>query len=313
MQSAAGRKPTQSLKGSNVIFWNCASGVFNKKPMIEKYIEQFKPEVFFISECELGPNHMIELLNVPGYSIELANTFKSREKGRIMAYVANDSGFSRMQSLEHPLNDIIVLRKGNCSIIGLYAGFKTYDDETILSNFDRLLANVSSVSSKYRKIIVGGDFNADFSRENCPKKKSLELWQVKNAFDHLNFSKSTRLRLVAGVLQQSTIDHVFVKDMNVRDKQIIDTEVSDHALLIATFELFKKTDISNKKHVITDWRKFNGERLCAIVNEKIHDFPQTSSSPDVLNRELTSLLTVAMNRHRCKNERQFSFKLLVNR
>jgi hypothetical protein len=85
--------PTK-MSRSNILYWNCASGVYNKKAFIEKYTLQFKPLVFFVSECELHSDQMISLLNLKDYRIEIAGTFESKNKGRLMAFVQRDSASS---------------------------------------------------------------------------------------------------------------------------------------------------------------------------------------------------------------------------
>jgi hypothetical protein len=74
------------LKSKNdvFVFWNCANGVFGKKLFIQKYIDSAKPSLFFVSECDLTQNMMLELMNIDGYSIEVAKTLDKRKKGRLM-------------------------------------------------------------------------------------------------------------------------------------------------------------------------------------------------------------------------------------
>ncbi len=104
----AGKMPMPILKTRNdkILFWNCASGFFNKKPFVEEYILQKKPALFFISECNIAQGHMLELMNVPGYLIEVSGTLKTRNKGRIMVYVKSGSGYSRKAELEDDTNEV---------------------------------------------------------------------------------------------------------------------------------------------------------------------------------------------------------------
>jgi hypothetical protein len=160
------------------MFWNCAPGIFNKKATIEKYIHDFKPTVFFVSECDLRTSHMHELLNVKGYQKEIAKTLDDVGKGRVLAYVKDGSGFSRVLALEGQKYDILVFRTKGLVVAGIYAGFQTYENETVNSNYQRLLENLKEISDKCASsLIIGGDFNADLNKSTA-KSRCLELWQT---------------------------------------------------------------------------------------------------------------------------------------
>jgi hypothetical protein len=90
MPSTAGKVPTTSQQ-VKCLFWDCASGVFNKKAFNEKYINDFKPVLFFVSECEIKPDQMIEIMGISSYSLDVASTLQSQGKGRLLAYVKNGS------------------------------------------------------------------------------------------------------------------------------------------------------------------------------------------------------------------------------
>jgi hypothetical protein len=291
-----GKMRTQThprTNSSSFLFWNCASGVFNKKAYIEKYTQMFNPLVFFISECDLSPNHMVGLLSIRGYRIEVSKTIEINKKGHIMALIKDKAGITRLDKYEDPQNEIIVLKKDAKIIVGVYAGFKTFANESVNSNFDRLLNNLSQICSKFQKVLVGGDFNVDVDRDHCAKSKNFGLWIAENSLDRLEFGQ-TRQRIVAGSLQTSAIDHVFVKDVPVQRVRAVSSEASDHSVLVVDLLLDKTPVIRTKKQVVIDWRKFNNDSMMTVLTEKTKDI-DCSASFEIFNRELTTSITSAMN------------------
>ena len=276
------------------LFWNCASGLYNKKPYIEKYIASFKPVLFFISECEVTPDQMIELMNVPGYTIEVAKTLESRHKSRLLAYCKNGAGFSRKCDLElDDKNDLIVFGSRELVVIGIYAGFKLFDGESVQGNFDRLLAGLGPICEKFPKVLIGGDFNADPSRP-CPKSRSMEIWQTNYGLDQL-VTTVTRERLVSGFLQQSMIDLVFQKDLDDISVNVKCSEASDHSIIIVRSPAPTKPKVKFKKEIITDWRNFNAEKMCDDLMESLNDLNHSNPS-DILDRDLSMAILASLNR-----------------
>jgi hypothetical protein len=102
---------------NNLLFWNCANGIYNKKASVEKHISFYSPVIFFISEAEIRKNQMIKVLNVPGHKIDVANTLESRQKGRLIAYEKENSGFKRCPRLEHKFNDVLVYSSRDKTVV----------------------------------------------------------------------------------------------------------------------------------------------------------------------------------------------------
>jgi hypothetical protein len=298
MQSRDGkmRHQTQS-KSPNpcVIFWNCASGVYNKKPYIEKYIQQFNPTVFFISECDVKRDHNTNLLKIQGFELEVAGTVQSKNKGRVLAYVKNGSEFQRARSLEAKDCDLIALKRDSEVVVGVYVGFKTDPGETVITNFERLLSNLSGICEKFDNVLIGGDFNADLSRIHCPKSKRLYLWQIENGLDQ-HVSGVTRIREVSGSIQQSQIDQLFSKAIRVNQVDLHPSEVSDHLIVVSSFtSRHSAPPIFHEKKIVIDWRNFNPNHMCNLIRDGLKDFKDTDSV-EVMNRNLVSAITVAMNK-----------------
>ncbi len=289
-----GKKPPPQLK--TVLFWNCARGIFDKKVIVEKYIKLYKPCVFFISECDLSKGHMTEMLSVEDYRIEIAETLESKNKGRLLAYVRNKDNLKRMRKLEEKDNDLIVLGDANeMVLVGVYAGFKTTEGETIGSNFERLVTNLKNICSKCQtKVIVGGDFNAD-PRTNTPKAKLLEILQADYGLDQL-VETVTRERLVLDQLQQSMIDLVYARDVPSARVAVVHSEASDHHLVTLMYETKSTQPIYFKKRVVIDWRRNDAQKMSAFAAIALENSRvMTSEDPNVVNRDLTAAISESMN------------------
>ncbi len=126
---------------------------------------------------------------------------------------------------------LVFSAKDHGVVVGLYAGFKTFEGETVNSNFERLLAHLTDICEKSDGLLIGGDFNAEPGRQGN-KSTMLDLWQTNCGLDQL-VNESTRHRLVAGTFQSSMIDHIYVKELPSISVRSVTCEVSDHNLLVA--------------------------------------------------------------------------------
>jgi hypothetical protein len=275
-----------------VIFWNCGSGVFSKKAFIEKYIAKFKPDLFFISECDINQGQLLGLLRVQGYDIEVSKTLESRNKGRVMAYVKVDSRYKRQSNLESEVDDVLVFKDDTKVIAGIYSGFKTYNQETVQLNFERLLRTLRVICDSNESVLIGGDFNADPSK-NCVKSRTLDLWQTDCGLDQL-VNKNTRMRIVDGQVQESMIDLVFVKEIEPTVK-LLSSEASDHSLIIANVQRQVPMKICFKKKIVIDWRNFSECRMSVALNEALKDL-KMSESIYKMDRDISSCIIQAMNK-----------------
>lgn len=254
----------------------------------------FKPVIFFVSECDIQDKHNLDLLKLKGYDIHVSGTLKSRNKGRILAYVKDGCGVTRREELEHSNNDILVFNFGQILIAGVYAGFKTYANETNISNFQRLLDNLSCVAEKSlkRELIIGGDFNADPSRD-CSKFKLLDIWQTDQALDQL-VNEVTRIRAVDNTVQMSTIDLVFVGDVPGVEVQVKPTEVSDHHLVITQIPKPKSNAVKFEKKIIVDWRNYDQQKMNDLITTNLGT--EFSERIETCDRDITIAVVSAMNR-----------------
>jgi hypothetical protein len=147
------------------------------------------------------------------------------------------------------------------------AAGKTYCGETILGNFKRMLQNLSEIITKRDKIIVCGDFNADPNKD-CPKSKCLDLWKTDHALDQI-IDTDTHVRLVQDDVQHLMLDLVFHKEIDGITAEVFPTEMSDHHLVLVTTPAMIKPQIMFQKMVVTDWRRFDCNRMSELIKENL--------------------------------------------
>ncbi len=294
MQSRDGGMQTQirKKKFNNFLFWNCANGVFNKKLSIEKYISFYEPCILFVSECEITPDHMLELLKIPGYRLDISKTLESRGKGRILAFVKTGMELFRRNDLELQFNDILVYSSKDITVAGVYCGFKNYEPGSVTSNLERLLINLRLVCDKNSKVMIGGDFNVDPTRQD-KKSKLVELWQTDCGLDQL-VTDITRIREVNGSLQQSMIDLIFTKDLENVSVTPVNSEVSDHCLMVANTKIKADVKIKFHKQIIVDWRNFDPLKMCQDLKTNLEDVGHNDSI-NRFDRDLSIAILTSMN------------------
>ncbi len=192
-------------------YWNCASGFIRKWDTIKELLSNEQPDVFFVAEADLANGFDLSMLHVQGYAIDLNSTYHIRGKCRLITF--HKEQFKRVLSLEENGNELIVLSNNTQVVVGVYRHFKCFDSETVTSNFERLMTNLSSIVRHFSSnatfpILILGDMNVDLSGDELtpsPFYKKLNGWLDNFVLDQL-VTEYTRMRLAAGILQVSLLD-----------------------------------------------------------------------------------------------------------
>jgi len=130
----------------NILYWNCASGIFNKIDVIKFKIQEQKPDVFFISEADLNEKMDLNLLGISEFTLATSKTFSDVRKSRLCAYYNNS--WTLNEEFMSEKDELIILEHENLSIIGIYRPFKLLQGETATTNFLRLLAKIQDYLDK---------------------------------------------------------------------------------------------------------------------------------------------------------------------
>jgi len=222
----------------------------------------------------------------------VSHTLETRGKGRLLAYSKISAMFERKKDIEDCNENVMVFDNKEFRVVGIYSGFKTYQNETVVGDFERAIRVLEKASSSTnKKLIIGGDFNPSPLRSD-KKAGILKLWSASEGLVQ-KVKDVTRYRLVGDTIQQSQIDLVYTNDPSQVTVSLMDTEVSDHKIVIAS----AKTDtieVINQKKILTDWRHFSDESFQASLRKFCTEI-RDSDNVDILNREIICSMTQAMN------------------
>jgi len=133
-------------------------------------------------------------------------------KARQAVYVMRGSRFKRAEHLENGLSEVIVLDNGSVKVCGVYRPFKNINSLTSGAAFDLLLGNLENITKCNSDLIIGGDFNVNWT--DHPLLPKLCDWMEKCGLIQ-QVNSVTRTQIVSKidgiVLNESCIDLVFVK------------------------------------------------------------------------------------------------------
>jgi len=93
----------------NILYWNCASGIFNKASLIKNKLIEHKPEIFFIAESDLNNAMNLNLLNHLGYNLHTSQTITNERKSRLCSY--SKPGWNLANNHMSKNDEIIILKK----------------------------------------------------------------------------------------------------------------------------------------------------------------------------------------------------------
>lgn len=250
----------------SVVFWNCANGLVPKLDFVEFYLNSIKPELMFVFESELKKDMDYSCLAIPRYDLHISKTL-CWGKARMVTYIKSDSKFKRCENLEDGESELMVYTNNKVIISGVYRPFKTVNNHTQGSAFDKLLTSLDNVTKHHTELIIGGDFNVNWESSSC-KKDALEEWCERSGLEQL-VSGSTRRREVKKVdgekyLQSSCLDLVFASSP-VRTK-IMPSASSDHDIVEVLFENHQSPKSMTKKVTTVDWRKYSPLKAAQLLS-----------------------------------------------
>jgi len=296
--SSRTERTTMIAQWSNdiALWWNCGGGIIHKIDYIKYTIKSKRPAILFISESEIYFHNDLGPLQIEGYDLILSGTH-ARGKARVAAYIRQNLKYKRIELPDFNYVEIIAFKVDDLTIVGLYRPFTpTVQDESLVDNFDRLVKCLSQLEiSPSDTIVVGGDFNVNWSTQSTLKDKLCDWANEANLVQLVN--QTTRQRLVrttAGFrLEESCIDHLFTSD-SILEKglTILKAQPSDHHMLQLTINLTEPTP--KKKTWIRDWRSYSKADLLTnirLVKENFSDWIENGPM-SLLDRITVVLLTI---------------------
>lgn len=210
----------------------------NKVHLLETLIEERPIHIICATETWLN-KEKLELFNIKGYSPRSSFCRKSHDGGGVCILLRDELEYKKMTDIESLSKEMIFeicaveIPKFDMLVINLYWPNSSREIEVFYSSLNQLL-NSLSIKYKHKNIVLGGDFNVDFNKNN---KQKMELVHLMLTFNfHQLVKEPTRITSTSS----TCLDLIFV---NFRKRQcqvnVEEFGFSDHkgAILFTPFRL----------------------------------------------------------------------------
>ena len=181
--------------------------LYNKVSEVKRLVQQEKPHILGISECELKKSHHSEnKLKVPGYELLLPKSWQVHGKARVVVYIKKTLLYEQLSDLEHEDIQSIWLRAGFKSMKKIYFSHQYREHTNTIGNtmaaqrsaLERMLvqweeAVIYGNPGVPNEVHIAGDMNLD-----CLKGRWLEP----------SYALVTLARMVCQLLQQQQLHSV---------------------------------------------------------------------------------------------------------
>ena len=182
-------------------------------------IIESKIDILCFQEAEIESDFNNDLLNIPGYTLELErNTMKARTG----IYISNEVCYTRNLALEGNDSHLVIVDIADGidinRIINVYRCFNPQGNVTPRDKFKYQLALIKNAVT--RKTIILGDFNLDYLKKydvNYARKNMFEDFENEMSdFNLVQLVKfTTWSRMIGTDLRSSILDHIYVMDPTV--------------------------------------------------------------------------------------------------
>lgn len=198
-----------------------------KVHILENLIEEKPIQVICLTETWYN-EEKLELLNIKGYTPCSSFCRKAHGGGGVCILLRDEYEYKKIKEIETLSVEMIFeicaieLSKFDMLIINLYWPDSDRGKEIFYNSLEKLL-NLLSTKYKHKNIVLGGDFNVDFSNNN---KKKLELQNlVLTSNFHQLVNEPTRITSTTS----TCLDLIFVNFKKNKCKVIVDEfGCSDH-------------------------------------------------------------------------------------
>ena len=250
-----------NAKGFKIIFWNTRS-ILNKIEGARDKIRDFLPDVMVITESWLKENIPDSVVNIAGYSIHRYDrTFRNnngfvKKGGGIIVYIRNDhphmhiTGDIFNKSCIDIESTTISIKGPHTRPLYLIATYRPPNGNSTkavdyLDNLLKCLPNLEKAD-----LIMGGDFNIDFSKTR--KENTKKLKHLSTKYNLTQYIKTP----TRPIDNDSVIDLIFADCRFVQNTGVLTWNFSDH---LPTYMTIKKSKKVFKKEQFKgrSYRNFN--------------------------------------------------------
>jgi len=267
-----------------------AGGLNAKFDFVKEIINDKKPTAFFILESNLRDNKCNKHLSIKGYDLIVTSSHFSRTA----CYLLKNSNF-KVTSVGNG-NEVIGIENEKIKILGVYRPFKLLENETLASNFDRLMTHLEKEATTDKEIIVSGDFNVDLAGKNCHMKNSLETWVSDNGLSQL-VDRYTRQRVVnrdsTQTIERSVLDHFYTNAHYTC--RLEEHFASDHMILSCEIPSEIPRTVKVKRR---DWRLYKPHTLARQMETMTGRIEEIKSKtlPETMIKGVNAILQKVLNK-----------------
>ena len=228
-------------------------------------INENEIDILCIQEAEIGFDDAPDLLEIPGYNLEVECSKDYYDKRTIM-YIKNNITYKRRKATEREESHIILITLENgLGIASIYRTYKLTHQQTFSQAFQEQIQILEIFSDNHEEMIIVGDMNLDFNKRNTTSYHHRRLYDSWISFEEEKqltqlVDSTTWHRVSRGRLQSSILDHVYTTNVGlVECVEIIDALSGDHQPVLVT--LTTVTEPTRTKKWIRDWQGYSKEKL----------------------------------------------------
>jgi len=291
------------MKPLKIATWNVCLGMFHKINQIKHQITRENLDLLFINEAELTEIHDLDLLKIKGFDLVIP---PNKKQSRISAYVKSNLVYSVNPTNE--ANETLSITIGSLKILGLYREFKLKNHANFTSQIQSLIMEIG-----HHNIIIG-DVNLDSLKVGISTYRFSHLYELwRSKLDNDNFiqinSKPTWSRVVNLRLQESCLDHIYIKTDIYAYNTFQVTTTSDHDLVgieLGSFvqELKKPCEVYVRKW--SNYNHYNINNELSKINWEHYSELDPQGMCDLFDLKLTSIIetitpTIKVKTKTCQN------------
>ena len=229
------------VKGFKIIFWNIRN-IMNKIEGVREKLHKNLPDVLALSESWLKENIPNSVIDIAGYNIHrydrtfFNNNGYVKKGGGILVYIRNDYPYIITGDyFNKSSNDIevttICIKRPHTRPLYLTSTYRPPNGNCVkavehLDNLMKCLPNLDKAD-----LIMGGDFNIDFSKSRKENTKKLKHLSTKYTLTHYIKNPTRQIE------NDSIIDLIFADCRFVQYTGVLTWNLSDH---LPTYMIVKK-------------------------------------------------------------------------
>ena len=249
-------------------------------------IHTYLPNILAITESWLKPNLPNSIIDITGYNIHrqdriLANRAgKEKRGGGLLLYIRNDIIYDsivgdtfNITNMDIEITTLSIRRPHTRKMI-LILVYRPPNGNIVhaieyLNNLVKFIPNLDTLD-----LVIGGDFNIDFSRSRKENTIKLKHFSTKhNLTQHIK--DPTR-----PIDSEATIDLIFSKCNHVKYAGVLPWNLSDHIPVFISIKkdkaIFEKTEFTGRYY-----RNFNQQTFLDMIRRKNWEAFYNIDNPDI--------------------------------